>query len=202
MKKNFYARRYLLNILDYNDKIYFYDSLEHSKSINPKIMNYSDKINLCNEKLNGISRISKIFVRLFNNFDKTFFEFKIFDKKFVYEIENNLSIAPFQFIIEPKIYDDDNHELEYQLLISIVPSPNVSKITWIDIADNIEQCICEIRCNEIIFNHSSKNYLILSNIGIDKNLVPRNKLNYGFVLYGNTYSELFLWTIISYLKDD
>lgn len=200
MKNNFYARRYIVNILDYNDKIYFYDSLNMKKTEHPKIMNTVSSINFNDDRLEGTSRITKLKIRLFNNFDKTSIEIQINNENFIHVIDNNMNLSPLQFMIQSHIYDETNKELEYPLLLCIIPDIN-NKSSWLDIADNMDHCICEIRCYEIIFTSTEKNYVILSNIGIDKNMVPRNKMNYGFVLYGNTFSELYLWTIISKIKD-
>lgn len=201
MERKFHVRKHLLNILDHRDKIY-YDDFINTSTVCPKILeNTHDQINIGKLQLEGISRLLKLEVRIYNKSNETIFEIKINKQIFTHKIQNNLCIYPFQFIIHPKIYDEENAEFEYPLLISIISEapPNTS---WMDIADNIAKCVCEIRCYEIVFDYLLKQYMLSTNIGIDKNLLPRNQIQYGYVLYGNTYIEMYLWTIISKISDE
>lgn len=198
-KKKFSILYKILDIFDYSNSIIF-----KNNENNPLIDNCN---NFIENKIEGYSRINRIRLRIINKSDETYIQLYLNKKLFEFEIEENFSLKPITINFECKVFDESYNEFIYPLVFSLIPDYEKTKNSWYDIGDNIENIICEINCYDVIFkdedeNENENEYIIKSSFGIDKNLVPKKKnTKYGFILYGNNYSELYFWCIIKKKKN-
>jgi hypothetical protein len=194
--ENVVARRVIVSLANHRQGIRIYDDMRPSTMVYPLDSEETTGLVLSGDP-EGISMATRIQARLLKDFDKCVFEIRILKKLYRHVIDNGLGFSPFQFVIRAKIFDTRQNELEYPLLITIVPQHKDGKTGWMDIAENMEACQCEIRCAEIIFDHDDNRYRLVSHLGIDQDMKTRDSPGFGFLLFGDTPTNVYLWSDIS-----
>ncbi|NDE14245.1 hypothetical protein EBZ80_04870 [bacterium] len=191
---NVVARRVILSLVNHRQGVRIYDDMKPTTAVYP----LEDESTLSFETdLEGTSMATRIAVSLRKDFDRCVFEVRILKKVYRHVLENSLGLSPFQLVIQAKIFDAAQNELEYPLLVTIVPQNADGKTGWMDISENIESCQCEIRCAEILFDYENARYRLVSHCGIDQDMKARDSPGFGFRLFGDTTTSVYLWSDIS-----
>lgn len=192
--ENIVARRIIVSLANHRQGIRIHDDMKPTTAVYP--LEDENALVLENEP-EGTSMATRMSVRLLKDFDRCVFEIRVLKKAYRHVLENSLGLSPFQLVIRAKIFDACQNELEYPLLVTVVPQHTDGKTGWMDIAENIESCQCEIRCAEILFDHGDDRYRLLSHLGIDQDMRARDSPSYGFRLFGDTSTNVYLWSDIS-----